>query len=70
MTSLWLTAGLFHQMVDGSLEALRPLRQLLAGGDVVSAAHVRRALEALPGAHPDRRLRPHREHHLHHLLPR
>jgi amino acid adenylation domain-containing protein len=49
ITSLWLTAGLFHQMVDHNLEALRPLRQLLAGGDVVSAVQARRALEALPG---------------------
>jgi amino acid adenylation domain-containing protein len=49
VTSLWLTAGLFHQMVDHRLEALRPLRQLLAGGDVVSASHARRVLEALPG---------------------
>ena len=49
VTSAWLTAGLFHEMVDGRLEGLRPLRQLLAGGDVVSAEHARRTLEALPG---------------------
>src|SRR6185295_10078664 len=49
VTSLWLTAGLFHQMVDERLEALRPVRQLLTGGDVVSPAHARRALEELPG---------------------
>ncbi|HEX4965503.1 MAG TPA: amino acid adenylation domain-containing protein [Thermoanaerobaculia bacterium] len=49
VTSLWLTAGLFHQMVDERLEALRPLRHLLAGGDVLSPAHVRRTLAALPG---------------------
>ncbi len=48
VTSLWLTAGLFHQMVDDGLEALRPLRQLLAGGDVLSPPHVRRALYGLP----------------------
>ena len=48
VTSLWLTAGLFHQMVDERVEALRPLRQLLAGGDVLDPAHVRRALAALP----------------------
>ncbi|HEV7787260.1 MAG TPA: condensation domain-containing protein, partial [Thermoanaerobaculia bacterium] len=48
VTSLWLTAGLFHQMVDERLEALRPLRQLLAGGDVLDPSHVRRALAALP----------------------
>ncbi len=49
VTSAWLTAGLFHEMVDGRLEGLRPLRQLLTGGDVVSAEHARRTLEALPG---------------------
>jgi len=49
VTTLWLTAGLFHQMVDGNLEGLRPLSQLLAGGDVLSPAHVRRALSGLPG---------------------
>jgi acyl-coenzyme A synthetase/AMP-(fatty) acid ligase/acyl carrier protein len=49
VTSLWLTAGLFHQMVDERPQALRPLRQLLAGGDVLSPAHVRGALDALPG---------------------
>jgi amino acid adenylation domain-containing protein/non-ribosomal peptide synthase protein (TIGR01720 family) len=49
VTSLWLTAGLFHQMVSERLDGLRPLRQLLAGGDVLSPAHVRRALAGLPG---------------------
>jgi amino acid adenylation domain-containing protein/non-ribosomal peptide synthase protein (TIGR01720 family) len=49
VTTLWLTSGLFHQMVHERLEALRPLRQLLAGGDVLSPPHVRRALAALPG---------------------
>ncbi|HYG65087.1 MAG TPA: amino acid adenylation domain-containing protein, partial [Thermoanaerobaculia bacterium] len=49
VTSLWLTAGLFHQMVEHRLEALRPLSQLLAGGDVLSPAHVERTLDGLPG---------------------
>jgi amino acid adenylation domain-containing protein len=49
VTTLWLTAGLFHQMAGERLEGLRPLRQLLAGGDVLSPPHVRRVLAALPG---------------------
>ena len=44
VTTLWLTAGLFHAFVDERLEALRGIRQLLAGGDVVSAAHVKKVL--------------------------
>ncbi|HXO21370.1 MAG TPA: amino acid adenylation domain-containing protein, partial [Thermoanaerobaculia bacterium] len=49
ITTLWLTAGLFHQMVDGQLASLRGVRQLLAGGDVLSVPHVERALAGLPG---------------------
>ncbi|NEQ47692.1 MAG: amino acid adenylation domain-containing protein [Leptolyngbya sp. SIOISBB] len=48
VTTLWLTAGLFHLMVDEQIEALKPVRQLLAGGDVLSGAHVRKALSQLP----------------------
>lgn len=48
ITSLWLTAGLFHLMVDERLEDLRSLRQLIAGGDVLSPVHVRKVLDRLP----------------------
>ncbi len=47
VTTLWLTAGLFHLMVDERIEDLRPLRQLLAGGDVLSVAHVQKVLDQL-----------------------
>ncbi|KAA2254639.1 non-ribosomal peptide synthetase [Solihabitans fulvus] len=48
VTVLWLTAGLFHQVVDEGLTDLPALRRLIAGGDVLSAAHVDRAVAALP----------------------
>lgn len=47
VTTLWLTAGLFQLMVDERLEDLKPLRQLLVGGDVVSKTHAARAVAAL-----------------------
>jgi amino acid adenylation domain-containing protein len=49
VTTMWLTAGLFHLMVDNNLDGLKPLRQLLAGGDVLSPPHIVKALRGLPG---------------------
>ncbi|GAB4068260.1 amino acid adenylation domain-containing protein [Ancylobacter sonchi] len=49
VTTAWFTAGLFHLLVDQRLEGLRPLRQILTGGDVVSPTHVRRAQQVLAG---------------------
>ena len=46
---LWLTAALFQQVVDEDVMALAGVRQLLAGGDIVSVPHVRRVIETLPG---------------------
>jgi len=47
ITTLWLTTGLFHVMVDERLEDLKPLRQLLAGGDVLSVPHVQKFLQKI-----------------------
>ncbi len=47
ITTLWLTAGLFHQMVEHQIESLRGIKQLLAGGDVSSVAHVKKVLPPL-----------------------
>ncbi len=49
VTTAWLTAGLFNQIIEEMPEALRPLRQLLTGGDVLSPPHIRKALDCLPG---------------------
>lgn len=46
---LWLTAPLFRLVVETGLVHLRGVRQLLAGGDVVSPEHARRFLRAFPG---------------------
>lgn len=49
VTTLWLTAGLFHQMIEAHPTGLKGVRQLLAGGDVLSVPHVQKALRELPG---------------------
>src|SRR6185369_17263576 len=48
VTTMWLTAGLFHQVIEEGAARLSGLRQLLAGRDKLSARHVRLALEQLP----------------------
>jgi amino acid adenylation domain-containing protein len=49
VNTLWLTSSLFNLFVDERLDDLAPVQQILAGGEALSARHVRRALEALPG---------------------
>ena len=45
VTTLWLTASLFHQMVEGPLDLLAGVRQLLTGGDVLPVPQVRKFIE-------------------------
>ncbi|WP_255990831.1 MupA/Atu3671 family FMN-dependent luciferase-like monooxygenase [Chitinolyticbacter albus] len=48
ITTLWLTAGLFHQMVEEDVGVFAGVRQLLAGGDVLLMQDVRRVLAMHP----------------------
>ncbi|WP_025619576.1 non-ribosomal peptide synthetase [Salinispora cortesiana] len=50
ITVLWLTAGLFHQLVEFDPDCLAGVGQLLAGGDVLAPEAVRRALRVRDGA--------------------
>jgi len=49
VTTLWLTAGLFHQMVEHHIEKLSGVRKLLAGGEALSVPHVVKAARELSG---------------------
>jgi amino acid adenylation domain-containing protein/non-ribosomal peptide synthase protein (TIGR01720 family) len=48
-TVLWLSAGLFAQLVDHDPAALRGVRVMMSGGDVLSPQPVRTAMAANPG---------------------
>jgi amino acid adenylation domain-containing protein len=48
VTTLFLTTGLFHQMVDEQLDRLGGVRQLLTGGEVLSPVHAARFRARLP----------------------
>jgi amino acid adenylation domain-containing protein len=49
ISTMWLNASLFNHIIDTRPLALAPLRELLIGGEPLSAAHVRRAYALLPG---------------------
>jgi amino acid adenylation domain-containing protein len=47
--SAFFTTGLFNALVDEQLDSLRPLRQVLTGGEAASNAHMAAGLRGLPG---------------------
>jgi len=49
ISTLWLTAALFHYIADNCLNTLQSIKQLLAGGDVLSPASVRKTLDNIEG---------------------
>jgi amino acid adenylation domain-containing protein len=49
ITTMYLSAGLFNVIVDEYPAALASLRELMTGGETVSAAHIRRAMSLHPG---------------------
>ena len=48
VTTAWFTAALFNRIVDTAPQILRPLREVLTGGEALSPRHVVRALSELP----------------------
>jgi aspartate racemase len=49
VTTLWLTAALFHHIAAEAPATFSGLRQLLSGGDVLAVEHVRATVAALGG---------------------
>jgi amino acid adenylation domain-containing protein len=49
VTTLWLTSGLFSEMVEAELPTLSRVPQVLSGGDIVAPTHVRRLLGTKTG---------------------
>ncbi|HEV2736351.1 MAG TPA: amino acid adenylation domain-containing protein, partial [Longimicrobiaceae bacterium] len=49
VTTLWLTSTYFNLVVDTCPEVLAGVRQVMVGGEAVSARHARRALRLHPG---------------------
>lgn len=51
VTTLWLTAAMFHLAAEHTPEIFAPLTQLLFGGDVISPRYVERIRKLYPALH-------------------
>ncbi|KEO82579.1 non-ribosomal peptide synthetase [Tumebacillus flagellatus] len=51
ISTLFLTTGLLHQLIEHHLDDLRGVRQLLTGGDVLSPVHYQKLMEQRPDLH-------------------
>ncbi|MCX8566191.1 MAG: glycopeptidolipid biosynthesis protein [Glomeribacter sp. 1016415] len=51
VTTLWFTAGLFKLMMEGNVDYLRSVRQLMSGGEAVAPAVVEQLLNHYPKIH-------------------
>ncbi|UNO44069.1 non-ribosomal peptide synthetase [Streptomyces sp. MST-110588] len=49
VTAIWITAGLFHEIVDSDVQVFSGLRLIMSGGDTLSPAHAVKVVEQLPG---------------------
>jgi amino acid adenylation domain-containing protein len=49
VTCLWLTAGLFNQIIDARPSVLETVQHVMAGGEALSVSHVKKAMNLLPG---------------------
>lgn len=48
INALWLTASLFNTIIDARPSILETVATILTGGEALSVAHIRKALETLP----------------------
>lgn len=48
ITTVWLTAGLFHVMVNFYLDTFKGIKHVFAGGDVISPSHLELLLSTYP----------------------
>jgi hypothetical protein len=62
LTTLWLTSALFELFVDGGMEKLASVRQLLTGGEVMSERHAALQVGRCAAPARGRHARVHRAH--------